>query len=187
MLYVLGITGLAGSGKDETADYLANHGFRKRVFSDVVREEANRRSLLKSGQSLEDQKYVLSQVGELMRKESGKMGILGEKLVDMIKRDAYERNVVSGFRSVEEVTLFRNNFENFYLLLVEADPKIRFARRSLEDPSATLEAMAKRDKENVENMGLGKVMKMADFTLHNNGTKEELYASIEDLVKKLKI
>jgi len=188
MPLVVGLTGLASSGKGEVSTYISTkYDFRKLVFSDVVREEARKRNLLIDTTS-EQQKYILSQLGENMRKESGRWDILAEKLVEKIKTQEIERSVVDGFRSVEEVSLFKKNFDNFYLVLVSADEAIRFLRRSREDSTATIENLTKRDKENIEFMGLGKVMKMADFTIYNNEQSvEHLYKKVDEVMQKINV
>ena len=189
MLFVIGLTGLAGSGKGEVSKYLASeYDFKKLVFSDVVRDEAKTRGLLNSNQNYEEQKYVLSKLGEAMRRESGRMGILAEKLVEKIKNGDYERAVVDGFRSVEEVNLFRGSFDKFYLVLVDADANIRFSRRKNQDPSTTVEAFSKRDRENIEVMGLGKTIEMADLTIRNNENDiTKLHSDVDSVMGNLGI
>jgi len=189
MPLVVGLTGLASSGKGEVSTYLSTkYDFKKLVFSDVVREEARKRNLLIDTASSEQQKYILSRLGENMRKESGRWDILAEKLVEKIRAQEIERSVVDGFRSVEEVSLFRKNFERFYLVLVNADEGIRFLRRKAEDPVATIENLRKRDNENIEFMGLGKVMKMADFTIYNNEQGVgHLYQKVDELMQRINV
>ena len=184
MPLVIGLTGLAASGKGEVSNYLSNkYQFKKLVFSDVIKEEAEKRGLLEN-KNYEEQKYIFSKLGEQLREESGKWDILAERLVEKIKSNKFERSVVDGFRSVEEVNLFKKNFERFYLLFVDADEKIRFLRRKEQDPTTTIESLRKRDQENIEVIGLGKVMKMADFTIYNNeqGVKK-LYRKVDDIVR----
>jgi len=186
MLLVIGLTGLASSGKDEFANYLVKkYKFIKLVFSDILKEVAEKGGLLKN-KSYEEQKYVFSQLGEELREETGNWAILAEKLIEKIKSGNFEKIVVDGFRSVEEVNLFKKNFENFFLIFVDTDEKIRFARRKEEDPTIDIEEFRKRDQENIEVMGLGKVMGMADFTINNDKEGlENLQKEIDNLMKKI--
>jgi dephospho-CoA kinase len=186
MPFVLGLTGLASAGKGEVSNYLVKkYGFTKMVFSDVLREEAKRRNLLEN-KSYEEQKYVLSKLGEKLREESGRWDILAIKLIEKIKAEKIERVVVDGFRSVEEVNLFKKNFDKFNLVFIDADEKIRFERRKAEDPRADIENFMRRDKENIEVMGLGKVIEIADLKISNNeqGFKK-LYERVDDLLNKI--
>jgi len=186
MLLVVGLTGLASSGKGEVSSYLADrHGFVKLVFSDVLREEAEKRGLLKD-KSYEEQKLALSKLGEQLRKEYGRWDILAVRLIEKIKSSKFEKVVVDGFRSVEEVNLFRKNFEKFYLIFVDAEEKLRFSRRKLEDPKATIENFKERNKRDIEELGLGKVIEMADFKIDNSGTLEDLKDKINYFLNRLK-
>ena len=100
MPLVIGLTGLAGSGKGEVASYLfKKHNFSKFVFSDILREEAEKRGLLKN-KSYEQSKKVLSILGRELREKSGKMEVLAEMLVEKIKSDNLENVVVDGFRAL---------------------------------------------------------------------------------------
>ena len=186
MLLVVGLTGLASSGKGEVSTHLVNkYDFVKLVFSDVLKEEAVKRNLLK-GKSYEEQKYIFSKLGETLRKESGRWDILAVKLIEKIKSRNLEKVVVDGFRSVEEVELFRKNFENFYLVFVDADERIRFLRRKREDPKITIEDIRKRDDRDIKELGLGKVMKMADFKLNNDKEGlENLQKKVDELVESI--
>ena len=186
MLFVIGLTGLASSGKGETSKYLVEkYGFTRLVFSDVLREEAEKRDLLE-GKSYEEQKNILSKLGEIMRKVSGRWDILAVKLVEKINSGRFEKVVVDGFRSAEEVTLFRKNFEKFYLILIEADEKIRYARRRLEDPNISINDLRQRDKRDVEELGLGKVIAMADFKINNDQEGlQHLQEKIDEIMKKI--
>ena len=186
MLFVVGLTGLASSGKGEVSSYLVEkYDFVKLVFSEVLREEAEKRNLLEN-KSYEEQKSILSKLGETLRKGSGRWDILAVKLVEKIKSGKFEKVVVDGFRSVEEVALFKKNFENFYLIFVEADEKIRFARRKLEDPNISISDIRQRDKRDVEELGLGKVIEMADFKINNDEKGlENLQEKVDEIMKKL--
>lgn len=183
MLLVLGLTGLAGCGKGAVSDYLVKeHNFVKFVFSDVLREEANKRGLLKT-ENLEEQKSILSKLGDELRKETKNKGILAEMLVNKIKADKAKKFIVDGFRSIEEVKLFRKNFKDFYLVFVDADEFVRFSRRKIDDPNASIEDFQARDKKDIEEKGLGKVLEMADFSLNNDEEGlDYLYKKIENVL-----
>lgn len=186
MPFVIGLTGLASAGKGSFSDYLVEkYDFKRFVFSDILREEAKKRNLVEN-KSYEQQKYVLSKLGEKMRQESGRWDILAIKLIEKIKSGNFDKVVVDGFRSVEEVNLFKKNFEKFYLIFVDADKQIRFLRRKKDDRTTTIENVRKRDIENIEVMGLGKVIEMADFKISNNEQGfENLHKDIDNLISKI--
>ena len=185
MPLVIGLTGLAGSGKGEVASYLfKKHNFSKFVFSDILREEAEKRGLLKN-KSYEQSKKVLSILGRELREKSGKMEVLAEMLVEKIKSDNLENVVVDGFRALEEVECFKKNFEKFYLIFVDTDETTRFERRKKEDPKADIESFIERDKIDINEKGLGRVIEIADFKVDNNEDKETLFGHIERILEKI--
>lgn len=184
-MLVIGITGLASSGKGEVAKYFESKGFVKLIFSDLIHEEAEKRGLLKGKEGYEEKKGVYSNLGDVLRKKYGRKGILAEFLLKRIKDMKLENVVIDGFRSVEEVLYFRDNVNNFYLINVEADERIRFERRKLDDPKATLERFRNRDQRDIKEKGLGKVLMIADFKIDNNGGLEYLHEQLERIIRKI--
>jgi dephospho-CoA kinase len=185
MPLVVGLTGLAGSGKGEVTAYLVRkHNFAKFVFSDILKEEARKRGLLEN-KSYEESKAVLSKLGGQLRKKSGKMEVLAEMLVEKIKAGNFDNVVVDGFRSLEEAQCFKKNFENFYLIFVDTDETIRFERRKKEDPEANIESFIERDKIDINEKGLGRVIDLADFKVDNNRDVESLFEQVEKILEKI--
>jgi dephospho-CoA kinase len=90
--------------------------------------------------------------------------------------------VVDGFRSVEEVNIFRKNFDNFKLIFIDATEENRFRRRKLEDPNADLESFRQRDQRDMKEKGLGKVTKTANIVIDNNEAREELHKKLDKLI-----
>ncbi|HDH91660.1 MAG TPA: hypothetical protein ENF38_01775 [Candidatus Aenigmarchaeota archaeon] len=187
-MLLIGITGLAGSGKSTVAEYLRRRfGFEHLTLSDILIEEAIRRGLLNDrfNKNSEEVKLILSKLGNELRRKSGKNEIVALKMVEKIKKLNLERVCVDGFRSPEEVKVFKETFDNFFLILVDASKEIRFKRRKKLDPNLDLKELEEREKLDLENKGLKKVLDMADFKLDNNGSLEELYSQIEKLMNKL--
>jgi len=185
MPFVIGLTGLASSGKGTVSNYLVKkYNFVKLVFSDILKEEAEKRGLLKT-KNIEEQKYILSKLGEKLRKETGKWDILAEKLIEKIKSKNFEKVVIDGFRAIEEVKLFRKNFKDFYLIFIDVDENVRFSRRKLEDQKTDIKDFKARDRENIENLGLGKVIELANFKVDNNTGLENLYNQVDNVLKQI--
>ena len=169
------MTGLAGCGKDTVARYLQErHGYKMLVFSDILVEEAKSRGM-------EPTKMNLSILGDDLRKGMGNAA-LAKKLLDKI--DPENSYVISGFRSPEEVYSIQNEVIDFCLIFIDADKSTRFKRRRPEDPQAENEFF-ERDERDIENKGTGKVIEMADFTIVNNGSVDELYKKTEELLAKI--
>jgi len=174
---IIGITGLARSGKDTTAKYLKKrYGFKHLDFArDALFAEADKRGI-------EKDKTSLSILGDELRQEQGR-AVLAKIINSKIKEG--EDYAITGFRSPEEVDLIRNEHLDFVLIEISASPVIRFKRRNEKDPDDK-EAFNARDKRDIHNKGLGDVLKMADYKVQNEGTFEELYSLIDDLMKKIR-
>jgi len=182
---VIGLTGHAACGKGTAASYLVEkYGFRAFALSDILKEEAMKRGLL-AGKSMEEEKLVLSKFGDKWRKETGRQYIVGEKMMEKLKEEDLKAAVVDGFRSAEEVEMFRKAFEKFVLIKVDAPLEKRWERRLAQDPNAKREDFELRDRTDVKKKGLGKVLNMADETVSNEGTKEELHRQLDSIIKKL--
>ena len=184
MTIVIALAGLAGSGKSTLAKHLkSNHEFEFLTFSDFLKTEAERRGVLK-GKSLEEQKLELAKFGNEWRRETGKMEIVATKVADEIKRRKLERVIVDGARSLEEVKYLKNLFPKFYLVAIKADVKNRFIWKK-QDPKADMGKIKERDKMDVEEKGLGKVMEMADYNIDNGSTVEHLLKEGDKIVEEV--
>lgn len=182
---IIGLTGLAASGKGTAAQYLKEkYGFKVLVFSDIIKEEAERRGLL-TGKGMEETKSILSEFGDVWRKETGRKDIVGQKLIEKIKEGNLNKVVVDGFRSVEEVELFRKTFKKFILIQIDASLEKRWERRLKQDPMSKRADFEARDRNDIEKKGLGDVIKMADVVVDNNKTKEDMYRQLDSIVSRL--
>lgn len=70
----------------------------------------------------------------------GKVGMdaVAHALVEIVQRSAKPFNVISGIRTIEELVTLRRSFPQMRVLLVDADPRVRFERhiRRARDPEA---------------------------------------------------
>lgn len=187
-MIVIGVAGFAGSGKTTVANYLKEkYRFKVYTFSDVVEQEARKMGLLKNNASMEEKKRILSEVGGLIRKKYGKKEIFAEFLVEEIKKENPKYVCVDGFRSEEEVETFRKSFPKFLLIFLHADPEKRYERRKAQDKDMDLsfEEFLKRDERDKKIIGMDKMEEMADIIIDNNGSLEELYRKVDEIVSRL--
>ena len=172
---IIGLTGLARCGKDAVAKYLnEKHGYKLLVFSDILIEEAKKKLM-------EPSKMNLSKLGDEMREAEGN-AVLAKRLLARI--DPEKDYAISGFRSPEEVYCIQNEVIDFHLIHINADKTMRFKRRTEQDPQTENEFF-QRDELDIKNKGLSKVIEMADYTVSNNTSLEELYSQIDAIVRKL--
>ena len=172
---IIGLTGRNAAGKGEVANYLKSKGFTYYSLSDVIREEVTGRKLALTRENL-------VKTGNRLRAEHGP-GYLAERILGKIGDSTHY--VVDSFRHPGEVEIFRRR-PDFHLLLVEADPKIRFQRlqrRGREKDPLTLQKFLQLDEQEyngAESFGqhLQACEQLADLQLSNNGTLADLKQSV---------
>ena len=169
------IVGLARSGKDTAADFIAEKfGYAKYNFSDVLKE-------MLTAMKKEPTKENMIMLGSRLRKESG-MDALAKRLDRKITKSG--KIVLVGPRSKEEIDYFRAKHPELKIVLVSAGHEKRFKRRSNEDPQKK-EGFFGRDKNDIESKGLEKAIQAAQFEIRNDSTKKELFRKIEELMERL--
>lgn len=172
---LIGLTGTNGAGKGEVAAYLKKKGYAYVSLSDIIRDELKRRGL-------EPSRDNLIACGNELREKYGP---------DVLARRAAEKitgpTVIDSIRNSKEVEYLRS-LGNFILIAVDAPVEIRFERakkRGRNESASTLEEFKQKEeleKSNQENgQQLDACMKLADITIINDGTLEELWHKLEEL------
>ncbi|MFA4907769.1 MAG: deaminase [archaeon] len=186
---LVGITGLNSSGKDTAAEYLENKGFVKKSLSDEIRRE-----LFTRGIPLDDRQTLIDTGNELRHKFGG--GILAKRLLASV--DQSRNYSFISIRNPEEVEELRKN-KNFFLIFIEAGPEKRFERQQKRERMGvkgwgatpkTFGEFAEEEKKELKNedskaQQLLKMREMADFVVENNGSTDELYQKIDELLDKM--
>lgn len=181
-MLIIGITGQPSSGKDTIAEHLSAQGFAIISTSDLIRQEM-RKFGLPTGRA-----HMHDFVNE-MRKARGP-DYLAVEVIKTITGDTAS----VGLRNIAEVSAFRKAFgKQFVLVATEALLDIRYARaqeRRREGDHISLEQF--KAEEEVERHGSAEtqqvddVIAMADYTLKNDGFKEDFLHSVDDLLAKLR-
>lgn len=180
--FVIGVTGMSGSGKATVKQVAEAVGYSAVVMGDEVREEAKRRNIESTPENL----------GELMlklREEEG-LAAIAKRCIPKIENAKSSIVIVDGVRSLQEVEEFKKHFRNFTLIAVHASPQTRFQRlyhRERSDAPRSWQTFADRDVREL-NVGLGAVVAMADYMIVNEGTKEQSKQKarevLEDITRK---
>ncbi len=179
MKRVVGVIGPIGSGKDVVGEYIAKH-LDAPVYqiSSPLREIRAERGVDPTRQSL----IVLG--SELGRQHGD--GYLAEYLLER----APQVCVITGMRQLGQISYLRKH-SDFTLIAVDAEPEVRFQRtqtRAKLGESGTLAEFIQHEKE--ENSApnlqcLFECIKLADSSLSNDGSLDELYAQADELLAQL--
>ena len=178
---VVAIVGMAGAGKSEVARAFEDHGFKRVRFGDITDEELRSRGL---EQNEENERYIRQQ----LRKEHG-MAAYAKLNLPRIDSSLKSSNVVvDGLYSWEEYILLKEYYGGqFSTVAVWASAATRHARLAYRtERPLTLEEAANRDKSEIENSNKGGPIAMADFTIVNEASLEELKRETERVLSTLK-
>jgi len=178
---VVAIVGMTGAGKSEVARVFEGHGFKKVRFGDITDEELKSRGLEASE---ENERHIRQQLRE-------KHGMAAYAKLNLPRIDGSLKSsdvVVDGLYSWEEYTLLKERYgEKVSVLAVWASPATRYGRLAhrVKRP-LMLEEAASRDKSEIENSNKGGPIAMADFTIVNEASLEELKKETERVLSALK-
>jgi dephospho-CoA kinase len=180
---IIGVTGTNGAGKGTVVDYLVAKGFKHYSVSGRLAEEVRKRGLPVDRPQLRlmgnemREKYGAEYPNKLFLEEAQKEGI-----TDLI------------IESIRSIKAAENIHENGGILLaVDADRKLRYERAVLRgsgkdkvdfDTWVTQEEVEWHN-EVAHDMNVPGVIALADYTLENKGTLEELHAQIDEVLAKI--
>lgn len=179
-MQVMGISGLPGSGKSLVSDIATERGAIIVSMGDIIREEAKKR-----GESTKE-------TAQNLRAEHGEY-IVSELTIKKIKKLQEEGNentiIVEGIRSPHEVNMFKDNFDNFIILSIFANPTLRFERlkkRMREDDSQDYEEFLKRDRMELD-FGIGTVIALSDKIIINETDLDSYTEKINEFLKEVNL
>lgn len=178
---VVSIVGMAGAGKSEVAKVFEESGFARIRFGDVTDEEMAKRGL-EPGEESE------RSVRELLRQEHGMAAYATLNLPRIDSALKSSDVVIDGLYSWEEYILLKTHYkEYFHVIAVWASPGVRYTRlvSRLNRPLA-LEEAASRDRAEIENVNKGGPIAMADFTILNESSLENLEQEAGRVVSELR-
>ena len=112
------------------------------------------------------------------------------KEIKEILKEGFDKSIiVEGIRSPFEVDLFKENFDNFIILSVFANPKLRFERiksRQREDDTTDYEIFVERDQRELD-FGIGVVISLSDKMIINESDLESYEKEIREFFEEYDI
>lgn len=178
---IIALTGPIASGKDVTKKYLEEKYNAKSVkFSQILRDVLNRLNI-----SLErDNLQLLSTV---LRQNFGE-DLLAKNIAEDAKKIDSEIVILDGVRRLADIE-HAEKLDGFVLVKIDANPEIRYKRAVLRnenvgDDKKSFEQFLK-DHETEADRDVPVVMSKATHSLNNNGSIEDLYNQIDELLKNI--
>jgi len=178
---VVSIVGMTGAGKSEVAGVFEKNGFTRIRFGDITDEELRKRGLELNE---ENERYIR----ESLRKKYGMAVYAQLSLPRIDEASKYSDVVIDGLYSWEEYTFLKAYYgENFYVVAVWASPRTRYERlSSRSDRRLTMEEAASRDRAEIENLNKGGPIAVADFTIINESSVENLRMEVKRIISALR-
>ncbi len=180
---IIGLTGTFGAGKGEISRILVNLKYVHHSCSDVLREELRK-------QGVEETIPNLAALGNRIREEHG-AGELPRRLIKIIRDKGEGKAIVDSIRSVGEVEELRKE-RDFVLFSVDAPVRIRYERiksRGRAGDNVDFEEFSEQEGKQMNGQGsnqnLKKCMEMADYSIMNDGTIEDLEKKVNEILKKV--
>ncbi len=180
---IIGVIGLNGSGKDEVVIYLnKRYGIPLISIGDIVREIAAKEGVEPNRDNLDAiTRKCFALYGE---------GYFLKQVVEKIRRNAnlWKAVGISGVRSPQDIKIVKDAFEKDFTLIhvYISDPQVRFDRikkRGSKRDSSTFQEFLQQDQETEQLFHISDAIKMADFSIPNDGSLDNLHCEIEKLIK----
>ena len=176
---VVCVVGQPGSGKDTLAKFLVEKKHFWHISTgNIIREEMRTRNIPTDRENMR----IFSQKMRKVNGNSYPANIAASKIVC--------DTVISGPRNVAEVDVFKNKFgKNFILVAVDAPIEIRYERvkngRGRTGDSISFDKFKAQEEEECDSgtHELKKLLSMANFTIDNSGTENELFNKTNDFLK----
>lgn len=179
---ILGFTGLLASGKGTVAKYFEEKYQAKSFrFSTILRD-------LTSRIYLEQSRDNLIKMSEIVRATFGE-DILAKAIAGDAAKSDNELIIVEGIRRMADIEHL-GRLPNFVLIEIAADPKIRYERmvkrnENKGDAEKTYEQFLADHQRSTE-LTILEVISHATEHINNDGTTEQLYQALEQLLAKHK-
>lgn len=180
---ILAFVGMPGAGKSEATQYLYKKNIPFVRFGALTEE-----AIKEAGLALNTKNERIFR--EKIRKELG-MGAYAVKAKPKIDKLLLKKDCIAldGLYSWEEYTYLKKYFPFLKLILIYAEPLIRYKRLSQRAiRPILLRDSGDRDIREIEKLNKGGPIAIADFCIINNSDNlSDLYKNIDEILNKLNI
>jgi dephospho-CoA kinase len=178
---IIGLSGEMGAGKGTVAKYLSErYQGKSHRFSTMLRDILDRLYL---PQSRDNMQVLSTELREIFGEE-----LFARVMSEDVRNDTGELVIIDGIRRVADIKYLRE-FPHFKLFYLETDIEKRYERihnrnENPDDMNLTFEQF-KKDQEDESEMQIKELKGVTDFLVDNNGSFDELYKQVDQMVKEL--
>jgi dephospho-CoA kinase len=181
MKKIIALVGPLASGKDVTKKYLeSKYNAQSLKFSQIFRDILNRLSIENNRENLQNVSTVLRQLfGE---------DLLAKAIVKDLENCDSPIVILDGVRRMSDIE-YVLKLENFSLISIDADQQTRYERlikrneNEGDSKKSYDEFLNDHNKEADREVPI--VMQQAKYSINNDGTFEDLYKKIDEIIVKL--
>jgi dephospho-CoA kinase len=190
---IIAIVGLPGAGKSEVANYFVQKGFSYLRFGQITLDEIKRRGLAPTEANER-------QIREELRQEHGMAAFAKLNMPTIDEFLSHGKQIlIDGLYSWSEYKLLKEKYGHaLTVVAVYAPPEMRYARlenrhkRHGDDPNVKYRSLSReealaRDYAQIENIEQAGPIAMADFTIVNTGTLEDLKKALDQTHQTISI
>ena len=181
---ILAIVGMSGSGKSVVVDHLTAKGYPKVYFGGMIYKEMDRRGIERTEDGESEKEFR-----EMIRKTEGEDWVVRQVIGEVkdLVAAGQKRIILDGVYSWAEYKILKHEFPGcMTFLAVVVDKKLRYERVAKRAERAfDLKAIRERDRSEIENLEKGGPIAAADYYVLNNGTKEEMCAEVDKILKEI--
>ncbi|MBA4319947.1 MAG: hypothetical protein C0412_16225 [Flavobacterium sp.] len=178
---ILGLVGQIACGKEAVKKYIAKkYNTQDCRFSTPLRDVVKRLDIPESRENLQ-------KISTILRAGFGEDLLAKVIAIDASKLDS-KIVVIDGVRRMADIKYLKE-LPNFYLIKVDADPKIRYERMKVRNENAgdkdkTFKQFIE-DQNSEAEKEIPMVMDYAKISINNNGTPEELYFQTDKIIGEI--
>ncbi|GAB5492251.1 MAG: dephospho-CoA kinase [Phototrophicaceae bacterium] len=177
----LALVGMPGAGKSLCAEYLEQKGYYQFRFGGIVTDEVEAR-----GWEINPKN---EQIVRLELRANEGMDVMAKRALPQLHKglETHQTIIIDGLYSFSEYKTLRKEFpDSMIVVAITASRQLRYARLT-ERPirPLTVEEAQHRDWQEIETMEKGGPIAIADYTLVNDGTTEDLLSALDTLLADL--
>lgn len=180
---LIALVGMPGSGKSAASRHLQEKGYSVVRLGDLADAEIKKQGLA-PGEDSE------KRVREGLRKEHG-MDVFARsskgRIDEALKTSGKAAAVIDGLYSMQEYEFFKEAYgDGLHIIAIYASPKTRHARlASRKVRHITPDKALERDYAEIKNLNKGGPIALADYTIVNEGSANDLRRELGNILKKI--